>query len=44
MTAKKGKDAIQHDDVSGLFARLGTPASQGTTISPTPSCRRAPAA
>lgn len=29
MTAKKGKDAIQHDDVSGLFARLGTPASQG---------------
>ncbi|OQP72564.1 hypothetical protein IA54_014725 [Xanthomonas phaseoli pv. syngonii LMG 9055] len=29
MTAKKGKDATQHDDVSGLFARLGTPASQG---------------
>ncbi|MFW3174750.1 hypothetical protein EX530_08695 [Xanthomonas phaseoli] len=29
MTANKGKDATQHDDVSGLFARLGTPASQG---------------
>ncbi|MFB0194575.1 hypothetical protein ABVD59_16450 [Xanthomonas euvesicatoria] len=29
MTARKGKDAPQHDDVSGLFARLGTPASQG---------------
>ncbi|MBO9788972.1 hypothetical protein [Xanthomonas phaseoli] len=29
MTAKKGKDATQHDDVSGLFARLGTPAGQG---------------
>ncbi len=41
MTAKKDKDATQHDDVSGLFARLGRRRARGTTISLTPSCRRA---